>query len=174
MSDPPMPARLADLRRRAVEIVGPAGVRSDPATRLLHSYDASMEHGLADLVVAPGDRDELCALVAAAYATGVPFVPRGAGTGYSGGALPARGGMVILTAGLDRILATDAEQGWIRCEPGVLLATVHRRAAEMGWRYVPDPSSYQVCTLGETSPRTPAARTPSAAARPPTTSGPST
>jgi glycolate oxidase len=63
-------------------------------------------------------------------------------------ALPSKGGMVILTTDLDRILETDFEEGWIRCEPGVVLTTVQRLAAASGWRYVPDPSSHQVCTIG--------------------------
>lgn len=139
---------LAALRADAVEILGFARVRSDDTTTSLHSYDASLEHGRPDLVVAPRDRDELRALVAAASRRGVPYLARGAGTGYSGGALPASGGMVILTAGLDRILEADLDEGWIRCEPGVVLATVHRLARDAGWLYPPDPSSHQVCTIG--------------------------
>ncbi|WP_394620174.1 FAD-linked oxidase C-terminal domain-containing protein [Lentzea sp. JNUCC 0626] len=140
--------RLAELRSRAERIVGGQRVKADPDTLRLHSYDASMEHGLPDLVAAPRDRDQFRALVAAAHACGVPYVVRGAGTGYSGGAVPARGGMIVLTAGLDRVLATDFDAGWVRCEPGVLLATVHRLAADAGWKYPPDPSSHQVCTIG--------------------------
>lgn len=143
-------ADLAALHAAAVEIVGAARVCDDRTTARLHSYDASMEHGRPDLVVAPTDRVQLRALVAAATRHGVPYLARGAGTGYSGGALPARGGMVILTAGLDRILEVDVDEGWIRCEPGVVLATVHRLARDAGWLYPPDPSSHQVCTIGGT------------------------
>jgi glycolate oxidase len=141
-------ARCQDLRQAAVRLVGKERVRSDETTRFLHSYDASLEHGYPDLVASPRDTGELRALVAAAYHHGVPFVMRGAGTGYSGGALPARGGMVILTSNLDRILDIDTDEGRIRCEPGVVLATVQQHAARGGWRYLPDPSSYQVCTIG--------------------------
>ena len=141
-------ARCHDLYDDAIEIVGKDHVRADNTTNLLHSYDASLEYGRPDLVVAPHDTDELRAVIAAAYRHRVPFVMRGAGTGYSGGALPARGGMVILTAGLDRILETDFDGGLIRCEPGVVLATVHQVAEDAGWLYLPDPSSHQVCTIG--------------------------
>jgi glycolate dehydrogenase FAD-linked subunit len=141
-------ARCEAIRAEAVQLLGRDRVRTDDASRLLHSYDASLESGSPDLVVAPRSSDELRALIAAAYRHGVPFVMRGAGTGYSGGALPSHGGMVVLTAGLDRILEVDFDEGWIRCEPGVVLAEVQQRAAAGGWRYLPDPSSYQVCTIG--------------------------
>ncbi|MDE1674750.1 FAD-linked oxidase C-terminal domain-containing protein [Nocardia gipuzkoensis] len=142
------PDAVTRLRQRAAAIVGAERVYADRTHQVLHSYDASMEYGRPDLVVAPTDRGQFRALVAAAYDCGVPFVPRGAGTGYSGGALAAHGGMVILTAGLNRVLNTDFDAGRIRCEPGVTLATVHALAASAGWRYIPDPSSHQVCTLG--------------------------
>ena len=141
-------ARCQDLRQDAVRLLGKERVRSDETTRFLHSYDASLERGYPDLVASPRDTGDLRALVAAAYHRGVPFVMRGAGTGYSGGALPARRGMVILTSDLDRILDVDTDEGRIRCEPGVVLATVQQHAARGGWRYLPDPSSYQVCTIG--------------------------
>jgi len=142
---------MADLRRLEVaarSIVGPGQVRSDPATLDLHSYDASLERGRPDLVVRPRSAAELGQLVAAAHQSAVPHVVRGAGTGYSGGALPAEGGMVVLTAGLDRILDFDTDQGLVRCEPGVVLADLQRHVAAHGWRYPPDPSSHEVCTIG--------------------------
>lgn len=141
-------AGCAELSAEAAEIAGGQHVHADATSTALHSYDASLEAGRPDLVVAPQTTDELRALVAAAHRHRVPFVMRGAGTGYSGGALPSRGGMVILTAGLSRILETDFDAGLIRCEPGVVLATVHRLAEEAGWLYLPDPSSHQVCTIG--------------------------
>jgi len=141
-------ARCRDLYEEVVLLLGEGRVRTDETTTHLHSYDASLEHGRPDLVVNPRDVDDLRALIAATYRCGVPFVMRGAGTGYSGGALPSRGGMVILTADLDRILGIDLDEGWIRCEPGVVLATVQQHVAAGEWRYLPDPSSYQVCTIG--------------------------
>ncbi|MGH3939530.1 MAG: FAD-linked oxidase C-terminal domain-containing protein [Pseudonocardiaceae bacterium] len=141
-------SRCHDLYGDAIQIIGKDNVRADSTTNVLHSYDASLEQGQPDLVVAPHNTEELRALVAATHRHRVPFVMRGAGTGYSGGALPARGGVVILTAGLDRILEADFDDGFIRCEPGVVLATVHRLAEDAGWLYLPDPSSHQVCTIG--------------------------
>ena len=107
-------SRCHDLHGDVIEIVGKHHAHCDATTNVLHSYDASLEYGKPDLVVTPHDTDELRAVVAAAHRRKVPFVMRGAGTGYSGGALPARGGMVILTADLDRILETDFDGGFIR------------------------------------------------------------
>lgn len=139
---------LRQLRFAAVSILGPDQVWSDPTTLELHSYDASLERGRPDLVVRPRKAEELRALVAAAHRSAVPYVMRGAGTGYSGGALPAEGGMAVLTSGLDRILGFDADRGLVRCEPGVVLADLQRHVASQGWRYPPDPSSHEVCTVG--------------------------
>ena len=140
--------RCSALREAAVRLLGAERVWGDAVTTRLHSYDASLEQGQPDLVACPHDRDELCALVSLANVHDVPFVLRGAGTGYSGGALAVSGGMVVLTSGLDRILATDFDEGWVRVEPGVVLAAVQRLSARNGWLYVPDPSSHQVCTIG--------------------------
>jgi len=83
------------LREAAVRLLGSARVRDDPATLHLHSYDASLERRVPDLVIRPRDRDELRALVRLAYVHGVPFVLRGAGTGYSGGGCPGRRGTSV-------------------------------------------------------------------------------
>jgi glycolate oxidase len=141
-------ARCHGLYREALRIVGKDHVHGEHATMMLHSYDASLEQGRPDLVVAPRNTEQLRALIAATSHHRVPYVMRGAGTGYSGGSLPAHGGMVILTAALDRILATNFDEGWIQCEPGVVLATIQRSAESAGWRYLPDPSSHRVCTIG--------------------------
>src|SRR5262249_7368197 len=105
------PARCRDLHDEAVLLLGSDRGWNDATTKLLHSYDASLERGRPDLVVAPRDVDDLRALVVATYRCGVPLVMRGAGTGYSGGALPVHGGMVILAAGLNRIIDVDLDEG---------------------------------------------------------------
>src|SRR2546430_4605740 len=76
--------RCRDLHDEAVLLLGDDRVWDNETTKLLHSYDASLERGRPDLVVAPRDIDDLRALIVATYRCGVPFVMRGAGTGYSG------------------------------------------------------------------------------------------
>ena len=78
----------------------------------------------------------------------IPFVSRGAGTGLSGGALPAAGGIVIGLARMNRILQVDIPNRFVVVEPGVINAHVTQRVAPRGYFYAPDPSSQSVCTIG--------------------------
>ena len=80
--------------------------------------------------------------------TEFPFVSRGAGTGLSGGALPAAGGIVISLARMNRILEVDFANRQVVVEPGVINAHVTQRVAARGYFYAPDPSSQSVCTIG--------------------------
>src|SRR2546421_5999271 len=100
------------------------------------------------LVALPGSVEEVQAVVRLCNRHGVPFVPRGAGTGLSGGALPVAEGIVISVAALNRILEIDLERGQIDVEPGVANLDVTRAVAAAGFYYAPDPSSQQVCTIG--------------------------
>jgi glycolate oxidase len=75
-------------------------------------------------------------------------VPRGAGTGLSGGALPTPGCVVVGLARMKRILHIDFDDAWMRVEPGVINLTISQRLAARGYYYAPDPSSQSVCTIG--------------------------
>ncbi len=99
------------------------------------------------LAVFPGTRDELIAVVRALARAGVPFVPRGAGTGLSGGAL-ADGSVLIGLNRLTRILALDPVNRIATVEPGVVNTSLQKAAALHGLHYAPDPSSQTACTIG--------------------------
>ena len=79
---------------------------------------------------------------------GVPFVPRGHGTGLSGGALPVEGGIVIALSRLNRVLNVDIANRRVTVEPGVTNLEITRQVAPFGYYYAPDPSSQQVCSIG--------------------------
>jgi glycolate oxidase len=98
--------------------------------------------------VLPASTAEVVAVVRIAREAGLPVVPRGAGTGLSGGALPVPGCVVIGLARMKRILAIDFDDGWMRVEPGVVNLVVSQRLAARGYYYAPDPSSQSVCTIG--------------------------
>lgn len=129
-------------------LLGPDRVLSSWVDRELHAYDASLDRGLPDLVVLPRSRADLGPVLRLAREHGLPVVMRGAGTGYSGGAVPVRGGVVVSTRDLDRILELDVENLTVRCEPGVVLHRLQQAVSEHGLRYLPDPSSHRVCTIG--------------------------
>ncbi|HEY6148872.1 MAG TPA: FAD-binding protein, partial [Thermoanaerobaculia bacterium] len=100
------------------------------------------------IVALPGSTDEVARVVRIAARANLPIVPRGAGTGLSGGALPVEGCLVIGLSRMKKILEVDIENGWIRVEPGVINLDVSRALAPHGYYYAPDPSSQSVCTIG--------------------------
>jgi len=103
---------------------------------------------LPGAVVLPRSADQVQAVVRFCARHKIPFVSRGAGTGLSGGALPAAGGLVISLARMNRILEVDFANKYIVVEPGVINAHVTQRVAAQGYFYAPDPSSQSVCTIG--------------------------
>jgi glycolate oxidase subunit GlcD len=104
-------------------------------------------HHMPSLAVFPGTRDELVAVVRALAEAGAPFVPRGAGTGLSGGSL-ADGVVLLGLNRLNRILSIDGENQIAVVEPGVVNAKLTREATPFGLHYAPDPSSQTACTIG--------------------------
>ena len=104
-------------------------------------------HQTPSLAVFPGTRDEVIAVVRALADDGIPFVPRGAGTGLSGGAL-ADGTVLIGLNRLTRILDIDVANRIATVEPGVVNASLQKAAAAHGLHYAPDPSSQSACTIG--------------------------
>jgi glycolate oxidase len=103
---------------------------------------------LPGAVALPRTTEEVQAIVRICARHKIPFVSRGAGTGLSGGALPAAGGVVIGLARMNRILEVDIANRYVVVEPGVINAHVSQRVAADGYFYAPDPSSQSVCTIG--------------------------
>jgi glycolate oxidase len=103
---------------------------------------------LPEAVLLPRKADEVQGIVRFCAKHRVPFVSRGAGTGLSGGALPAAGGIVISLARMNRILEVDIPNRLVVVEPGVINAHVTQRVSPFGYFYAPDPSSQSVCTIG--------------------------
>ena len=142
-------AVAAQLVRTIADAVGPDGVVSDPAQLRTYECDGLTGHRVVPALVAlPRSTAEVRAVVRACHECGVPFVPRGAGTGLSGGALPAADGIVISVARMNRILEVDLESGRVVAEPGVTNLAITQAVAPHGFYYAPDPSSQQVCTIG--------------------------
>ena len=99
-------------------------------------------------VVLPRSAEQVQSVVRICARHKIPFVSRGAGTGLSGGALPATGGVVISLARMNRILEVDIANHFVVVEPGVINAHVTQRVSPQGYFYAPDPSSQSVCTIG--------------------------
>jgi glycolate oxidase subunit GlcD len=142
---PKIDQSLAD---RLAEIVGARRVLFRPSELLTYTSDGLPSYFKQPaMAVFPGTRDEVIAVVRELARRGVAFVPRGAGTGLSGGAL-ADGVVLVGLNRLSRILSVDAENGIAVVEPCVVNASLSRAVASDGLHYAPDPSSQTACTIG--------------------------
>ncbi len=130
-------------------IVGDDWVISDPGRLLAYESDGLTAYRMPPMaVVLPKDTDEVSRVLQLLSNAGVPVVPRGAGTGLSGGALAGEGSVVIGTARMSRILEVDAKNRLALVQPGVINAHLTEAAYPFGLYYAPDPSSQSACTLG--------------------------
>ncbi len=134
--------------RQLKSIVGEENVLTDEMDLLLYSYDASFPESKPDVVVFPRSTEEVSRIMALASAEQIPVVPRGAGTGVSGGAIALKGGIVLSLTKMNRILKVDTENLVVEVEPGVVNAHLQMALAPYGLFYPPDPASMKVCTLG--------------------------
>ena len=140
-----LPVGLVSALRAAVH---PGAVIADRDRLVAYEADAlTTSCGLPDAAVFPADREELIRVVRLLHEARVPFVARGAGTGLAGGAV-ARGGVLICTTRMHRILEVDAEGRTALVEPGVLTDDINKAAEKHGLRYLPDPASAAACTIG--------------------------
>ncbi len=122
---------------------------SDASARLTYECDAlSYLRESPAMVVVPKSAEDVQAVVRFCHVEGIPFVPRGHGTGLSGGALPVAGGLVIALSRLNRVLDIDIPNRRVTVEPGVTNLAITKHVAPYGYYYAPDPSSQQVCSIG--------------------------
>src|SRR3990172_5175113 len=129
-------------------IVGAEYVLHAPEDLLVFEYDGSIDKGLPAAVVFPNSTEEVAAVVRLAREAGQPVVPRGAGTGLSGGAIPLAQGIVIALTRMKRILEIDHANRLAVVEPGVINLDISKAVDHLGLFYAPDPSSQKACTIG--------------------------
>ena len=123
-------------------------LRTSLETRICYSYDATGKKFLPDAVAYPLDAEEVRKIVLLANQFRFPVVPRGAGSGFSGGSLPVQGGIVLTTERMDRIVAIDTANLYAVVEPGVVTETLKEEARKRGLMYPPDPASLKFSTIG--------------------------
>lgn len=130
-------------------IVGRENVLSKSDELLVYECDGLPHHKHRPrAVVFPSSTEETSAIMRELARAKVPFTPRGAGTGLSGGALAINSGVVIEFARMRKILRIDVENRLAVVQPGVVNLHVSRAVAPYGLYYVPDPSSQPSCTIG--------------------------
>ena len=140
------------IERRVVDkikrIVGKEHVYSEPEERVCYSYDATNQSYLPDLVVFPGNAQEVSDIVKLANEEKFPVIPRGAGSGFTGGTLPVEGGLVLVMTRFNRIIEIDTENLIAFVEPGVVTGNFQKEVEKLGLFYPPDPASLKFSTLG--------------------------
>ena len=140
-----LPSTFVDTIAR---IVGPGNIRRDAASLLAYGTDALLKGHPADLVVLPASTEEVAAVARHCHEMRVPLVPRGGGTGYTGGAVPIAGGVVLSLERLARILEIDEENLLAVVEPNVVTATLQDAVERVGLFYPPDPASLKQSVIG--------------------------
>jgi glycolate oxidase len=137
------------LRDALVDAIGADKVRTDSAERSLLSRDASVfRGGVAGPVCFPECTADVQAIMRVAAAHDRAVVPRGAGTGLAGGAIPLGAPIVVSLTRMNRIIDVDLDNRVAWVEPGVVNLDLTRHLAPLGFHFAPDPSSQQVCTIG--------------------------
>ncbi|WP_028102177.1 FAD-linked oxidase C-terminal domain-containing protein [Pseudoduganella violaceinigra] len=130
-------------------VLPPASVLSDQEdTRPYECDGLSAYRQLPMAVVLPADEAQVLAVLRICRELNVPLVPRGAGTGLSGGAMPIADGVVLSTARMNQVVRMDAYSRTAVVQPGVRNLAISEAAEEHGLYYAPDPSSQIACTIG--------------------------
>ena len=136
---------LADRLRH---LLGPDRLLEGDLARNLYSHDGSIVGGDCGMVALPETTEEVAACMRMAHEAGVDVVPRGSGTGLTGGAVPLEGGLVVSLARMRAMGEVDIANSCMWVQPGVLNLDVSMAIAHLGLHYAPDPSSQQACSIG--------------------------
>jgi glycolate oxidase len=138
----------SDLRDRLAAFVGAEFVRVDDEARATYGADALKRGHPPDAVVLPANAREIAAIARFCNDTRTPLVPRGGGTGYAGGAVPVRGGVVVSLERLNRILAIDEANLLAVVQPHVVTGDLQDAVERVGLFYPPDPQSLRTSVIG--------------------------
>src|SRR5258708_5880582 len=139
------PAITAQL----VEILGADAIVSRPTELKVYECDGwTIEKSIPELLLRPRTTAEVSAVLKLLYRNQIAFVPRGAGTGLSGGCLPLNAPVMICTSRMNHILGIDLANRRIEVESGVVNLNVTNAVKAQGYFYAPDPSSQSACTIG--------------------------
>ena len=138
-----------ELQREIIEALGRENVLTHPSELLVYECDGLTFHKHPpDIVVFPSSAEDVQRVVQLAYRYEIPFMPRGAGTSLSGGALPIVGGILLEMSRLKRVLEINVKERYALVEPGVINLDLSQQARPYGLYFAPDPSSQSSCTIG--------------------------
>jgi len=131
-----------------IKIVGKENTLTSPEERKCYSYDARTDGATPDLVVFPSSAVEVSQILLLANKYRFPVIPRGQGSGLTGGSVPINGGVVITFTRMNKILEVDTKNLVAVVEPGVITFVFQEEVAKYGLFYPPDPASYKYSSIG--------------------------
>ncbi len=135
--------------KKLQEIVGKENVKDDKAHRLAYSYDATRERYEPEAVIFPRNEEDVSKILKYCNERKIPVVPRGAGSGFTGGALPVSGGVILaVEKHMNKILEIDTKNMVAVVQPGVINKELQREVEKLGLFYPPDPASQEYSTIG--------------------------
>ncbi len=134
--------------RELARIVGPANLLTSPEELVVYSFDATRQQSLPSAIARPASSSEISKILTLANRERFPVVPRGAGTGMSGGSVPVMGGLVLSLERMNAILEIDEEDFLAVVEPGAITGDLQSAVETRGLFYPPDPASSKFCTMG--------------------------
>lgn len=131
------------------KLLGEDNAYFDEAHRRAYSYDATRKSFLPDGVLFPRDENDVCEILKFCNTHQIIIIPRGSGSGFTGGALAVNGGLVLgFEKYMNKILEIDLENLVARVQPGVINSALQKEVAKFGLFYPPDPASMEYSSLG--------------------------
>lgn len=143
-----LPMRFSSFIRQLKKIAGGDAVLDRAEDLMLYEYDGGLSTGSPRAVVFPQTSEQVSKIMRLASEHGFPIVPRGAGTGLSGGSIARNGAVILGFSRMNRILEIDADNGRAVVQPGVVNLDLSAAAKFYGLYFAPDPSSQKSCTIG--------------------------
>jgi glycolate oxidase len=137
-----------DLPVSLIGILGEEKVSVCEEVRGAHSGDKWIASHQPEVVVFAESVEDVAKVLEFAHHNRIPVTTRGAGIGYVGGCVPVKGGIVLSTARMNKIVAISPEDGVAVVQPGVITGDLQKAVRELGWDYPPDPASLKECSIG--------------------------
>ena len=133
---------------RLAKLAGKKNLITDPGERWTYGYDNSRKHSLPDAVVFPEIHEQVRDIVLLCNDYEVPIVARGSGTNTAGGTVPVKHGLIISLERMNRVIAFDPDNRFIKVQTGITNRAVQDAVATSGLFWPPDPTSAEICTVG--------------------------
>ncbi|WP_245945550.1 FAD-linked oxidase C-terminal domain-containing protein [Helicobacter didelphidarum] len=141
-----------DIQRHLLyfeNLLGKENAKADSIHKLAYSYDATREEREPDIVLFPRHENDISKILQYCNKNLIPIVPRGAGSGFTGGSIVAKGGIVLaLEKYMNKILELDEKNLIVRVQPGVINKELQNFVESHGLFYPPDPASENQSTIG--------------------------